>query len=89
MLFACFLLDTIHSTMDMRLSLGTCLQDLQSGEISYPNSNFKMFSPPFFRKDFALKEQLDEVILQMHAGGFREKWKDDMFNPKVLVLEIG
>ena len=20
----------------------------------------------------------------MHAGGFREKWKDDMFDPKVL-----
>ena len=42
----------------------------------------KYFS--LIRKNFALKEQLDEVILQMHAGGFREKWKDDMFDPKVL-----
>ena len=41
---------------------------------------------PIFRKNFALKEQLDEVILQMHAGGFREKWKFDMFNPKAGIV---
>ena len=36
------------------------------------------------RKDFALKEQMDWVIMNLHAGGFWNKWNSEMFNPKVV-----
>ena len=43
-----------------------------------------MFSAFPLRKDFALKEQLDWVIMHLQAGGFWHKWNSEMFNPKVL-----
>ena len=39
------------------------------------------------RKTFSLKEQLDWVMLNLHAGGFWNKWMLEMYNNKVKVLE--
>ena len=36
------------------------------------------------RKNFSLKEQLDWVMLNLHAGGFWNKWMLEMYNNKVL-----
>ena len=41
------------------------------------------------RKNFALKEELDWVIMQLQAGGFWNKWNSEMFNSKVLIHEFG
>ena len=35
------------------------------------------------RKNFALKEELDWVIMQLQAGGFWTKWNREMFDEKV------
>ena len=39
------------------------------------------------RKNFAMKEQLDWVIIHLQAGGFWQKWNREMFDEKVNKLE--
>ena len=41
------------------------------------------------RKNFSLKEQLDWVMLNLHAGGFWNKWMLEMYNNKVRVSCVG
>ena len=39
------------------------------------------------RKNFALKPQLDLVVLQLQAGGMWRKWNDEQFIPQVFQLK--
>ena len=39
------------------------------------------------RKNFALKPQLDWVVLQLQAGGMWRKWNDEQFIPQVFQLK--
>ena len=41
------------------------------------------------RKNFAMKEQLDWVIIHLQAGGFWQKWNRDMFDEKVVYQITG
>ena len=41
------------------------------------------------RKNFSLKEQLDWVMLNLHAGGFWNKWMLEMYNNNVRVSYVG
>ena len=44
---------------------------------------FGVFTGFPLRKNFAMKEQLDWVIMHLQAGGFWLKWNRDMFDEKV------
>ena len=38
-----------------------------------------MFTGFSYRKDFELKDELNWVMAQLHAGGFWDKWNSDQF----------
>lgn len=46
---------------------------------------FGVFTGFPLRKNFAMKEQLDWVIIHLQAGGFWLKWNRDMFDEKVFL----
>ena len=43
----------------------------------------EVFAGFTLRKNFSMKEQLDWIIIHLHAGGFWQKWNRDMFDEKV------
>ena len=43
----------------------------------------EVFAAFTLRKNFAMKEQLDWIIIHLQAGGFWLKWNRDMFDEKV------
>ena len=50
---------------------------------------FGVFTGFPLRKNFAMKEQLDWIIIHLQASGFWQKWNRDMFDEKVgKVLKI-
>ena len=40
---------------------------------------FSVFTGFSYRKDFELKDELNWVMGQLHAGGFWDKWNSDQF----------
>ena len=40
------------------------------------------------RKNFALKPQLDLIVIQLQSGGLWHKWNDEQFIPQVFHIEI-
>ena len=48
---------------------------------------FNVFTSFALRKDFELKEELDWVMGQLHAGGFWDKWNSDQFIREIFLPE--
>ena len=47
---------------------------------------FNIFTAFSYRKDFELKDELNWVMGQLHAGGFWDKWNEDQFIREVGVI---
>ena len=48
----------------------------------------EVFAGFTLRKNFAMREQLDWIIIHLQAGGFWLKWNKEMFDEKVLCFDV-